>query len=161
MQSLAFLWFQLQMKQQYLRERTFEPAESPANSANLNTPIGADTLRRASVKRKRSKVLLRIAAYLAIVAFVQQARSSQLKNSSPDAPVTPQAPVHVYPEKAGAGQIVAEETVSVIHPEKSGASTLQLPGQLSAYTDAPIYAQTSGYLKTGTQGVSAAEPALG
>jgi multidrug resistance efflux pump len=56
MQSLAFLWFELQMTQQYLRERTFGPAESPANSANLNTPIGAGTLRRASVKRKRSKV---------------------------------------------------------------------------------------------------------
>jgi multidrug efflux pump subunit AcrA (membrane-fusion protein) len=148
MQSLAFLWFELQMTQQYLREKTFGPAESPANSANLNTPIGAGTLRRASVKRKRSKVLLRIAAYLAIVAFVQQSRSSQLKNSSPNAPVIPQAPVHVYPEKAGAGQIVAEETVSVIHPEKSQAATLQLPGQLSAYTDAPIYAQTSGYLKS-------------
>jgi hypothetical protein len=103
MQSLAFLWFQLQMTQQYLREKTFGPAESPANSANLNTPIGAGTLRRASAKRKRSKVLLRIAAYIVIAAFVQQARSSQLKNSSPNAPVIPQAPVHVYPEKTGAG----------------------------------------------------------
>ena len=151
MQSLIFLWFQLRMTQQYLHERTFGPADSPANPANLNTPIGAGTL--APVKRKRSKVLLRIAAYiaigacLAILAFVQQSRSSQLKNSSPNAPVIPQAPVHVYPEKAGAEQIVAEETVSVIHPEKSQAATLQLPGQLSAYTDAPIYAQTSGYLK--------------
>jgi RND family efflux transporter MFP subunit len=148
MQSLAFLWFQLQMTQQYLREKTFGPAESPANSANLNTPIGTGTLRRASAKRKRSKVLLRIAAYIVMAAFVQQARSAQLKNSSPNAPVIPPASVYVYPEKAGAGQIVAEETVSVVHPEKSGASTLQLPGQLSAYTDAPIYAQTSGYLKT-------------
>jgi RND family efflux transporter MFP subunit len=148
MQSLAFLWFQLQMTKQYLDEKTFGPAPSPANSANLNTPIVAGTLRRASVKRKRSKVLLRIAAYIAIVAFVQQSRSSQLKNSSLNAPVIPQAPVHVYPEKAGAGQIVAEETVSVVHPEKSEAATLQLPGQLSAYTDAPIYAQTSGYLKS-------------
>jgi multidrug efflux pump subunit AcrA (membrane-fusion protein) len=152
MQWFVFLWFQLQMTQQYLRERTFGPAQSPANSANLNTPIGAGTL--AFVKRKRSKVLLGIAAYIAIVvclatvAFVQQSRSSQLKNSSPNAPVIPQAPVHGYPEKAGAGQIVAEETVSVIHPEKSQTATLQLPGQLSAYTDAPIFAQTSGYLKS-------------
>ena len=53
----------------------------------------------------------------------------------------------VHPEKAGGVQTVAAETVSVVHPEKSGAATLQLPGQLSAYTDAPIYAQTSGYLK--------------
>ena len=49
MQSLAFLWLQSQMTQQHLREKTFGTALSPANSANLNTPIGAGTL--ASVKR--------------------------------------------------------------------------------------------------------------
>jgi RND family efflux transporter MFP subunit len=39
-------------------------------------------------------------------------------------------------------------TVSVVHPEKvSPTVTLDLPGQLEAYTDAPIFAQTSGYLK--------------
>src|SRR5260221_11434645 len=135
MQSLAFLWFQLQMTQQYLREKTFRPAESPANSANLNTPIGAGTL--ASFKGKRSKVLFRIAAYIAIIAFlaivtfVQQSRSSQLNSSSPNPPVIPQAPVHVYPEKARAGQVVADEMVIVIYPEKSQAATVQLPGQLS------------------------------
>jgi hypothetical protein len=51
MQSLAFLWFEMQMTQQYLREKTFAPAPSPDNSANLNTPIGTSTLRRASVKQ--------------------------------------------------------------------------------------------------------------
>ena len=69
-----------------------------------------------------------------IAASVQQATASQPKNSSP--------------EKAGVGQTVVQDTVSVIHPEKSNASTAQLPGQLSAYTDAPIFAQTSGYLKS-------------
>jgi multidrug efflux pump subunit AcrA (membrane-fusion protein) len=95
-----------------------------------------------------NRKLLRIAASIVIAAFVQQVRSSQLKNSSPNAPVIPQASVQVYPEKAGVGPTLAKETVSVIHPEKSEAATLQLPGQLSAYTDAPIYAQTSGYLKS-------------
>jgi len=61
---------------------------------------------------------------------------------------TSQATVSVHPEKAGGVQTVAEATVSVVHPEKSGTATSQLPGQLSAYTDAPIYAQTSGYLKS-------------
>src|ERR1700693_4222679 len=39
-------------------------------------------------------------------------------------------------------------TVSVVHPEP-GAPTneLVLPGNAQAYTDAPIYARTSGYLK--------------
>jgi RND family efflux transporter MFP subunit len=42
----------------------------------------------------------------------------------------------------------AEMTVSVVHPEKVASTViLNLPGQLQAYTDAPIYAQTSGYLK--------------
>jgi hypothetical protein len=58
----------------------------------------------------------------------------------------PQATVSVDLERAGARQTVAEATVSVVRPEKSGTASLQLPGQLWAYTDAPIYAQTSGYL---------------
>jgi RND family efflux transporter MFP subunit len=38
--------------------------------------------------------------------------------------------------------------VEVVHPEKStGMIHLQLPGQTMPYTDAPIFAQTSGYLK--------------
>ena len=38
--------------------------------------------------------------------------------------------------------------VEVVHPEKStGMIRLQLPGQTMPYTDAPIFAQTSGYLK--------------
>jgi RND family efflux transporter MFP subunit len=38
--------------------------------------------------------------------------------------------------------------VRVVHPEKdSGMILLQLPGQTMPYTDAPIFAQTSGYLK--------------
>ena len=38
--------------------------------------------------------------------------------------------------------------VRVVHPEKdSGMIQLQLPGQTMPYTDAPIFAQTSGYLK--------------
>jgi RND family efflux transporter MFP subunit len=41
-----------------------------------------------------------------------------------------------------------EMTVSVVHPEKVPSTvTLDLPGQLQAYTDAPIFAQTSGYLR--------------
>jgi RND family efflux transporter MFP subunit len=38
--------------------------------------------------------------------------------------------------------------VRIVHPEKdSGMILLQLPGQTMPYTDAPIFAQTSGYLK--------------
>ena len=42
----------------------------------------------------------------------------------------------------------ARVLVEVVHPEKStGMTQLQLPGQTMPYTDAPIFAQTSGYLK--------------
>jgi membrane fusion protein (multidrug efflux system) len=42
----------------------------------------------------------------------------------------------------------AQAVVSVIHPEKAATIIpLQLPGQTRAYIEAPIFAQTSGYLK--------------
>ncbi len=42
----------------------------------------------------------------------------------------------------------AQMVVSVIHPEKASTIIpLQLPGQTRAYIEAPIFAQTSGYLK--------------
>jgi len=41
----------------------------------------------------------------------------------------------------------AETTVTVVHPQKASITIPVLPGQTAAYTDAPIYAQTSGYLK--------------
>src|SRR6202795_2196091 len=38
--------------------------------------------------------------------------------------------------------------VSVVHPKKVPETiSVELPGQTQAYTDAPIFAQTSGYLK--------------
>lgn len=41
----------------------------------------------------------------------------------------------------------AEMTVTVVHPGKYSTTVPVLPGQTQAYTDAPIFAQTSGYLK--------------
>jgi len=42
----------------------------------------------------------------------------------------------------------AQMIVSVVHPEKAApVIPLQLPGQTRAYIEAPIFAQTSGYLK--------------
>jgi RND family efflux transporter MFP subunit len=42
----------------------------------------------------------------------------------------------------------ARLAVRVVHPQKgTGIILLQLPGQTMPYTDAPIFAQTSGYLK--------------
>jgi RND family efflux transporter MFP subunit len=38
------------------------------------------------------------------------------------------------------------QTVNVVHPEPVGGGSLEEPGYTMAYTEAPIYAQTSGYL---------------
>ena len=65
MQSLAFLWFQLRMAQQYLHEKTFGPAQSPANSANLNTSIGrcnSDKAQYSNTPALRSRQKRRILA---------------------------------------------------------------------------------------------------
>jgi RND family efflux transporter MFP subunit len=40
-----------------------------------------------------------------------------------------------------------EMTVTVVHPQKVPITIPVLPGRTEAYTDAPIFAQTSGYLK--------------
>jgi RND family efflux transporter MFP subunit len=50
-------------------------------------------------------------------------------------------PIQRHSDKA------AEMTVTVVHPQKASITIPVLPGQTEAYTDAPIYAQTSGYLK--------------
>jgi hypothetical protein len=81
MQSLAFLWFELQTTQQYLRDKAFGPAQSPASSANLNTPIGAGTRRRASAKqvprmpftKQRRVASPKGLASLAVKALVEEA----------------------------------------------------------------------------------------
>ena len=60
----------------------------------------------------------------------------------------------VYSRNAGTAKLqlradkAARLAVRVIHPKRgSGIIQLQLPGQTMPYTDAPIFAQTSGYLK--------------
>ena len=47
-----------------------------------------------------------------------------------------------------ANKAASEQTVSVVKPEHLAAAvSLELPGQTQAYVQAPVFAQTSGYLK--------------
>jgi RND family efflux transporter MFP subunit len=143
MQSLAFLWFQLQMAEQSLRDKNFAPAEVPAKT--VSTGIG--TPRRAN--RKKYSHFARTAVCIAIAAVGLQATFSLFENVLPATQAMPKTSVSsAQPEKTGAVDTVADATVGVVQPEKPGLTTLEVPGQLSAYTDAPIYAQTSGYLKS-------------
>jgi multidrug efflux pump subunit AcrA (membrane-fusion protein) len=81
-------------------------------------------------KRAPFLFLVRTIVYIAIAVVVHQVRSSQLENLP------------------AAVQAMQQTTVSIVHPENPRLTTLEVPGQLFAYTDAPIYAQTSGYLKS-------------
>jgi RND family efflux transporter MFP subunit len=45
-------------------------------------------------------------------------------------------------------KLTSAAVVNIVHPTKgSDAQTIELPGNTQAFTDAPIYARTSGYLK--------------
>jgi multidrug efflux pump subunit AcrA (membrane-fusion protein) len=99
--------------------------------------------------QKRFIFWIQIGVCLGIAAVLLRVGSSLFDKVPPAAQAASEPNVTtVQPEKAGPVHRVAQGMVSVVHPEKSEGATLQLPGQLSAYTDAPIYAQTSGYLKS-------------
>jgi RND family efflux transporter MFP subunit len=70
-------------------------------------------------------------AVLGVVAifFGHQLTSTPQATSAPASPNTPAI------------------TVTVVNPERPGGSTLQLSGFTQAFTEAPIFGQTSGYLK--------------
>jgi RND family efflux transporter MFP subunit len=102
-----------------------------ASDLNLSEAPKQKAVPRENVK-KRTILFFIVGAtvYIAIAIF-----SRQLK---------PTATQAHQPHSASA----AEMTVNVVQPEKvSSTAILDLPGQLQAYTDAPIFAQTSGYLK--------------
>jgi RND family efflux transporter MFP subunit len=66
---------------------------------------------------------------IALVVIGIELRSSRTQPMQPDA------------NKA------AEMAVTVVHPQKALITIPVLPGETQAYTDAPIFAQTSGYLR--------------
>ena len=97
-----------------------------ASEEQLRRIKSADPLKRRT-GRKPIFRLVRTIVYLAIIAIICEAASAQVAADAQPMPLEP---------------------VSVVRPEKSGTANLRLPGQLWAYTEAPIYAQTSGYLKS-------------
>ena len=124
--------------------------DSVARPSDGQTDQRDKTVLEVTMKtRKPFMFWIRTGVCLAIATVLLRVGSSLFDNVPPAAQATPETNVSiVQPEKAGAVQRVAQGMVSVVHPEKSEPATLQLPGQLSTYTDAPIYAQTSGYLKS-------------
>ena len=102
------------------------------SSGNLNVSEAQERKtapNRVGKQRTLILVLAGCTAFIAIAIGFHQVGSTQTHLLQPSNPA-------------------AEElTVSVVHPEPVGGVTLEQPGYTMAYTEAPIYAQTSGYLK--------------
>ena len=79
--------------------------------------------------RRKFSFLAGVVGLIALAAIGIEVRSSRTQSIQP------------HSNKA------AEITVTVVHPGKASITIPVLPGQTQAYTDAPIFAQTSGYLK--------------
>jgi RND family efflux transporter MFP subunit len=93
------------------------------------TPTEKSVARKPKKQRKRFLLLVGAVAFIAL----------------------PFLGIHMRFSRTQAVQPVSHDTkmaVSVVNPEKVSTTTsVELPGQTQAYTDAPIFAQTSGYLK--------------
>ena len=105
--------------------------DTTPNEKATETVTEAPVARKPRKKKKGFLFLAVAAILLAALAFLERQRQSS--------------------ETRAAQPVWHEPTmeVSVVHPEKVPETIpLELPGQTQAYTDAPIFAQTSGYLKT-------------
>ena len=101
--------------------------------SNLKTSETQD--QETARPKARTKQIVVFFAAGVIVCMALAVVSRQLRSAKPQV-LQPASPAP------------AEMTVSVVRPERvSSTVMLNLPGQLQAYTDAPIFAQTSGYLK--------------
>src|SRR5690349_1233324 len=103
--------------------------QSTVTAASLPHP-------KSAVPEKKKRIGLAIFFLAAAVLFIGVAASGVSSRSAATAVLQQRTD-----EAAGL-------VVCVVHPAKdSGMIHLQLPGQTMPYTDAPIFAQTSGYLK--------------
>jgi RND family efflux transporter MFP subunit len=98
----------------------------------LNEPVQRAAPTRQPEKKKHFKVVFFLAgiAFICLAAagiIARNATNSSLEQRSTDA---------------------AKVVVNIVHPQKAATTVpVQLPGETRAFTEAPIFAQTSGYLK--------------
>jgi membrane fusion protein (multidrug efflux system) len=96
----------------------------------------SDPQSKSAVPEKKKRRALAIFFVVAAVLFIAVAASGIYSRNA--------ATTDLQRRADQAARLV----VRVVHPEKgSGMIRLQLPGQTMPYTDAPIFAQTSGYLR--------------
>lgn len=100
---------------------------------NISSPRNADVQPPSKGPRRVVWLVLLVGAAGALAFVIQSGISNRVQASTTLAKTTEQAAVL---------------SVSVVHPEASAPSNeLVLPGSTQAFTDTPIYARTSGYLK--------------
>src|SRR5271166_396289 len=93
------------------------------------------------MNRKLFFPVVRTGVYIALAAF-------SLASADDRIPVGFMANRYSHLWERNPFTLVAQAMPQTVHPEKStGMIHLQLPGQTMPYTDAPIFAETSGYLK--------------
>ena len=97
----------------------------------LDPTVAVDQRVSAPKKNKRRRWVLGGGAILAVAAVF-----FALRLTSPQSGTSP-----------ATSQEAAAIAVTVVHPSTVDGGTVQLSGYTQAYTEAPIYAQTSGYLK--------------
>jgi RND family efflux transporter MFP subunit len=102
------------------------------NQKKESTPPQGPT---ASKRRRGARLILFL--FIAAVCLASLAVYGVFSRSASTAKLEQQA-----------NQAASEQTVSVVKPERlAAAGSLELPGQTQAYIQAPVFAQTSGYLK--------------
>jgi RND family efflux transporter MFP subunit len=102
---------------------------SPGNFAVAEIQERAAVPKIPGKKRRRFFLLAWVVALIAFASIGIEVRSSRTQSIQPHSNKAP------------------EITVTIAHPGKVSITIPVLPGQTQAYTEAPIFAQTSGYLK--------------
>ncbi len=104
----------------------------PVSATPHGAELGAPTIQSAPLSRTIPLLLLggigMVLAILAVITIVARSRARAELESETLANLVP--------------------TVSIIHPKRTAAQVeLDLPGNITAYEEAPIYARVNGYLK--------------
>jgi RND family efflux transporter MFP subunit len=121
-----------QLSSKSLKDNSILEKETNMSEGNL---VAAEIHEREAVRPNAQKRKLRLptlAGAIVLIAFAAIGIVSWVSRTQP---------IQQHSNK------VTEMTVTVVHPEKASITIPVLPGQTQAYTDAPIFAQTSGYLR--------------
>ena len=106
------------------------------NKQQDSTPVHGSTVGKPKPKRRSGRLIFFL--FVGLIGLASLALYGIMNRSAATEKLEQQA-----------NQRSSEQTVSVVKPERlPSAVSVELPGQTQAYIQAPVFAQTSGYLKT-------------